>query len=142
LAAAAAAARTAEKPLLVCVLSAESLTSRAFETATLAHKGLAAWLDKHFVVARIDAADAWHKQFLLAHGVRRTPSLVVMSPDPAQPDNYALIEPLDWDVPDGIFRSSFDFEQLVAKNLGNALDRAKQRNGRYGAPRSCGRSGR
>ena len=60
--------------------------------------------------------------------------MVVMSPDPAQPNNYALIEPLDWDAPIGAFRSSFEFEQLVSKLLNNVLDRAKKQNGLYAPP--------
>jgi len=142
LTAAAGAARKAGKPLLVCALSGASLTSRAFETGTLAHAELRAWLDKQFVVARIDGADGRHKDFLRSHGVRRFPSMVVMSPDPAQPGNFALIEPLDWDAPQGIFRSSFEFEQIVAKSLRNVLERAKSRSGRYGTGGTCQLSGR
>ena len=138
LAEAAAKALAAKKPLLVCALSPDSLTSRALEKRVLANKELQAWVNENFAVARIDAADARHKAFLKAHGVRRCPSLVVMSPDPAQPNNFALVEPLEWDAPNGMFRSSFEFEQVVAKALLTVLQRAKNQNGVYSVPNAAG----
>ena len=57
-----------------------------------------------------------------------------LHPDPLQPENYMLLEPHDWDAPDGVFRSSFEFEQTVAKSLQNVLDRAKAQGGSFSLP--------
>jgi hypothetical protein len=106
------------KPVLVNVLSAGSLTSRRFETQVLnGVPEVAKWIAKNFIEVRLDADKPDHKEFLLAHGVRRVPSALVLTPEGAR---AALLEPFDWDCPRGLMRSAFEFEQLYTRALGGA----------------------
>jgi len=131
MAAAMAKARAGKKLLLCNFLSAGSMTSRAFETEVL--NGVPAvedWLDKHFVEIRLDADTPEGKAMMRRYGVRRCPSAVVISPKVDDPDNFALLEPFDWDAMFGILRSGFEFEQIYTSELDRVIQRGKANKGR------------
>jgi len=113
------------------VLSAGSLSSRRFETGVL--KGVPAvkeYIDKAFVEVRLDADDPANRKLLDSYGVRRYPSVLIVSPKDDQPDNFALIEPFAWNAMFGVPRSEFELEQLYTWQLQRVFDRAGRSNGR------------
>ena len=122
----------AQKKLVLCnVLSADSLTSRAFETKVL--NGVPAvreWLDRHFVEVRVDAASPVGQGVRKRYGVWRFPTAIVISPKPGDADNFVRIEPFDWDAMFGILRSGFEFEQIYTSELDRVLQRGKANAGR------------
>jgi len=128
---AAMAAAQAEGKLVLCnVLSPASLTSRAFETRVLGGvPALREYIDAHFVEVRIDGTDPKHEGLLQKYGVRRFPTALVLPPQ-GPDDDFAIIEPFDWDAMFGIPRSSFEFEQTYSKELERVLDRAATSGGR------------
>lgn len=129
----------ARNKLILCnVLSAGSLTSRRFETRVLkAAPQVKRFIDRHFVEMRIDADDPRHGQLLKAWGVRRFPSAVVLPAAESPDDNFALIEPFDWDAMFGMMRSGFEFEQIYTRELQAVVDRARGSGGRLGSSRSA-----
>jgi hypothetical protein len=104
--------------VLVNVLSTGSLTSRRFESQVLVMPEVRTFISRNFLEVRLDADKPEHKEFLKAHGVRRTPSSLILTSD-GEP--LGLIEPFDWDAPLGLMRSGFEFEQLYTRSLSHAL---------------------
>ena len=124
--AARAKAKAEKKLVLVNILSAGALTSRAFESRVL--KGMPAvkaYIDKHFVEVRINGDDPKHAAFLQAHGVRRFPTALVLRAEPKDPTDFALTEPFDWNAMFGLMRSDFELEQTYTEELKRVLGRAK-----------------
>ena len=129
--AARAKAKAKKKLVLVHLLSAGSLTSRAFESRLLRDMpAVKAYIDRHFVEARLNAENPKYRDFLKQHGVRHLPSAVVLPGEPKDPANFATIQPLDWDAMFGVMRSGFEFEQVYTNELQRVLHRAKRTQGR------------
>ena len=77
----------------------------------------------------IDGTDPEQRKLLQKYRVQRFPTALVLSPSGSDND-YAIIEPFDWDAMFGIPRSSFEFEQTYSKELERVLDRAATSGGR------------
>jgi len=115
-------AKEGGRTVLCHVLASSSLTSRRFE-AMLGSVPAIAEITKHdYLEVRLDADRPEHAAFLKAHGIRRFPTTLLISPRDPEGQHLALIEPFDYDTPAGLLRSAFEFEQLYSRALRGAVN--------------------
>jgi len=138
-------AKESGRMVLCHVLASSSLASRRFEAMLNAVPAITDLARSVTLEVRLDADRPDHAPFLKAHGLRRFPSTLLISPrpqglvdggtgilpvghtggTPVPPGQLlALLEPFDYDTPSGLLRSAFEFEQLYSRALRDAINHA------------------
>ncbi|HRT95858.1 MAG TPA: DNRLRE domain-containing protein [Planctomycetota bacterium] len=119
-------ARESGRMILCHVLAASSLTSRRFEAMLSATPAISELARRDFLEVHLDAERPEHAPFLKAHGVRRFPTTLFVSPRDPDGQHLALIEPFDYDAPAGLLRSAYEFEQLYSRALRDAVNHIRR----------------
>jgi hypothetical protein len=119
-------AAATNKPVLLCFLSAQSLTSRDVESKLLnGNADVKAYLEKNFAaVARFDANNPKHKMILKKYALRAFPAFVVMHVGKSGRESFERLEPQSfYNYESGYVYSDLDSAALFTGMLNPVLER-------------------